>query len=80
MSDTTVGLRRFSVYIGGEWVSMAACAILEPADTTPLNEALAILLGTSPQPCPECGRYDCECNTADPHGDLSVFANEDLPY
>ena len=41
-------------------------------------------------PCPNCNHFDCECREwvelmtapppVDPHDDLSVWTNEDLPY
>ena len=41
-------------------------------------------------PCPNCSHFDCECwewvelmtapPPVDPHDDLSVWTNEDLPY
>jgi len=31
--------------------------------------------------CEGCGRYACECEAdPDPHGDLSAFSGEQIPY
>ena len=29
---------------------------------TPLGESIAAFLATDPEPCPVCGRYDCDCD------------------
>ena len=60
-----------------------------PPTLDPLTMAIQQLLATDPTPCACCGRYACECGAADdwreamdadPHGDLSVFTEYDLPY
>ena len=49
----------------GEWIARTVAAI----DAGEIAE------------CTVCGRFACECEPdADPHGDLSVFSNLDLPY
>jgi hypothetical protein len=64
------------------------------AQLTPLGaavrEACAAVLAGELQPCQWCGSIaPCDClrwheymllQDADPHGDLSVFSDEDLPY
>ncbi len=64
------------------------------AQLTPLGaavrEACAAVLAGELKPCQWCGSIaPCDClrwheymllQDADPHGDLSVFSNEDLPY
>jgi hypothetical protein len=67
-----------------------------PPTPTPLGVAVrelctAILAGDV-EPCPVCGRYDCDRDEwhelmhggpdfdPDPHGDLSVWADEEIPY
>ena len=60
-----------------------------PPTPDPLSVAIWQLLATNPVPCACCDRYSCECGAADdwreamdadPHGDLSVFADQELPY
>ena len=60
-----------------------------PPTPDPLTVAMREFLATNPAPCEGCGRYDCECGATDdwreamdpdPHGDLSAYSNEDLPY
>ena len=56
-----------------------------PATRTALGAAVAALIAAIDagelQPCPHCGRFDCECEqpSADPHGDLSVWLEGDIP-
>ena len=56
-----------------------------PATRTPLGAAVATLIAAIDagelQPCPHCGRFDCECEqpSADPHGDLAVWLEGDIP-
>jgi hypothetical protein len=76
------------VLVGGAWVAV------EPS-TVPLGEALAALcdaaLSGIVTVCPVCGRYSCECGATDdwreamtadpdPHGDLSVWLETEIPF
>ena len=70
------------VFDGRNWRVM-------PPTLDPLTVAIWQLLATGPAPCDVCGRYDCQCSAcddwreamdADPHGDLSVFTDLEIPY
>jgi len=69
------------VFDGRNWRVM-------PPTFDPLTVAIRQFLATDPTPCACCGRYACECGAADdwreamdadPHGDLSSFADLELP-
>jgi hypothetical protein len=47
---------------------------------TPLGVALAELLASGVEPCPACEKFACQCPDPDPHGNLAVFAHEEIPY
>ena len=57
-----------------------------PATRTALGAAVAALIAAIDagelQPCPHCGRFDCECEqpSADPHGDLAVWQDCEIPF
>ena len=57
-----------------------------PATRTPLGAAVAAAVAAIDagelQPCPVCGRYACECEqpSADPHGDLAVWQDCEIPF
>ena len=57
-----------------------------PATRTPLGDAVAAAVAAIDRgellPCPHCGRFDCECEqpSADPHGDLAVWQDCEIPY
>ncbi len=76
------------VLVGGAWVAV------EPS-TVPLAEALGRLcdaaLSGIVTACPVCGRYSCECGATDdwrvydsrptdPHADLSVWLETEIPF
>ena len=62
------------VFDGRNWRVM-------PPTLDPLTMALREFLATNPAPCDVCGRYDCCCeDTTDPHGDLTVWLDEEIPY
>ncbi len=76
-----------------EWCGMEECDCMTD-ELTPLGlavrEACARLLAGEVKPCRWCGSITpCDClrwheyiamQDADPHGDLSVFSDEDLRY
>lgn len=78
----------------GVFVEMGGGLVPLPATHTPLGEAVAALIAAidagAVEPCPVCGRFDCDSDDwhemhtspldADPHGDLSAFAEWELPY
>ena len=60
-----------------------------PPTLDPLTVAIRAVLDSGAAPCACCGRYACEHGAvddwreamdADPHGDLSVFSNLEIPY
>ena len=61
-----------------------------PATATPLRDWIELAAAAGElQPCPHCGEvYGCDCGdwlewmaaNADPHGDLSVFADMEIPF
>jgi hypothetical protein len=51
-----------------------------PPTLTPLGVALAELLASGVEPCPACEKFACQCPDPDPHGNLAVFAHEEIPY
>ena len=57
-----------------------------PATRTALGAAVATLVAAIDAgellPCPYCGRYACECEqpSADPHGDLAVWQDCEIPF
>ena len=57
-----------------------------PAARTPLGVAVAALVAAIDAgeivACPHCGRYACECEqpSADPHDDLAVWQDCEIPY
>jgi hypothetical protein len=70
------------VFDGRNWRVM-------PPTFDPLAVAIRQFLATTPAPCACCGRYECECGAADdwreamnpdPHGDLSSFADQEIPF
>ena len=70
------------VFDGRNWRVM-------PPTLDPLTVAIRQFLATNPAPCACCGRYSCECGAcddwreamdADPHGDLSVFTDLEIPF
>ena len=70
------------VYDGSVWRVM-------PPTLDPLALVVREFLATNPAPCACCGRFECECGAADdwreamdadPHGDLSSFADLELPF
>jgi hypothetical protein len=65
-----------AVLVGDEWRVM-------PPTLDPLAVALRQFIATNPRVCAGCGRYDCECAVypdPDLHGDLSVFADQEIPF
>ena len=56
-----------------------------PATRTPLGAAVAAAIAAIDAgeiaPCPHCGRFACECEPeADPHGDLSIWQDCEIPF
>ena len=57
-----------------------------PATRTPLGAAVAAMVAAidagEVQPCQHCGRYACECEqpSADPHDDLAVWQDCEIPF
>jgi len=57
-----------------------------PATRTALGAAVAAAIAAFDAgeivACPHCGRYACECEqpSADPHGDLAVWQDCEIPF
>ena len=57
-----------------------------PATRTPLGDAVAAVIADIDAgeivACPHCGRYACECEqpSADPHDDLAVWQDCEIPF
>lgn len=73
---------RVEVFDGENWRAI-------PPSPDPLTEAIWALLDSGAGPCACCGHWLCECGAADdwreamdadPHGDLSALAGEEIPY
>ena len=64
----------------------AGVTVQLPAARTPLGQAVAALVAAIDAgeivACPHCGRYACECEqpSADPHDDLAVWQDCEIPY
>ena len=78
----------------GAAVRVGAAVVALPKAQTAVGQFIADMVARIDsgelKPCPNCGHFDCECwdwvelmtapPPADPHDDLSVWTNEDLPY
>ena len=64
----------------------AGVTVQLPAARTPLGQAVAALVAAIDAgeivACPHCGRYACECEqpSADPHDDLAVWQDCEIPF
>ena len=64
----------------------AGVTVQLPVTRTALGAAVAALVAAIDAgeivACPHCGRYACECEqpSADPHGDLAVWQDCEIPF
>ena len=74
------------VTANGPALRHAGVTVQLPAARTPLGQAVAALVAAIDAgeivACPHCGRYACECEqpSADPHDDLAVWQDCEIPF
>ena len=74
------------VTANGPALRHAGVTVQLPVTRTPLGEAVAAMVAAIDAgeivACPHCGRYACECEqpSADPHDDLAVWQDCEIPF